>query len=206
MKNIGHLRGNWLSKPERHGCHALTRRIRASSEPVLLDLGGCVELVALGAQSSGVVPCRSPETIDCDVGLVRIVVRHLIGNALRFTPPQASVKFTARVTENGGVEINVTDEGPGTSDDEIGKWFQKYFRGKASQTHPGAGLGLYLVAHIAKLHGGSVRAESLPGMGSTFSFRCRAADRGQREQTLAIERCVVPDWFDREFSDFELRR
>jgi signal transduction histidine kinase len=111
-----------------------------------------------------------PETIDCDVGLVRMVVRNLIGNALRFTPSQVSVKFAARGTENGDMEITVADEGAGIPDDEIPKLFQKYFRGKASQTHPGAGLGLYLVAHIAELHGGAVRAESALGKGSTFVF------------------------------------
>jgi signal transduction histidine kinase len=64
----------------------------------------------------------------------------------------------------------VEDAGAGIASDEIPKLFQKYFRGRAAQSKPGAGLGLYLVDRIARLHGGSVGVDSDPGMGCRFVF------------------------------------
>jgi len=115
------------------------------------------------------VDCENlPASFVCDVALLRVALRNLIANAIRHSPEGVSVKLTARGAVNGGVEIVVADEGSGIPSDEIPKLFQKYFRGRAAQTQPGAGLGLYLVERIANLHGGSVRVKSTPGQGSLF--------------------------------------
>ena len=111
-----------------------------------------------------------PAEIHGDSELLRIAIRNLIENALRYAPPDTVVKVLAQGTGEGGVQIAVEDAGAGIASDEIPKLFQKYFRGRAAQSKPGAGLGLYLVERIARLHGGSVRVENEPGMGCRFVF------------------------------------
>jgi signal transduction histidine kinase len=111
-----------------------------------------------------------PKEIHGDTELLRIAIRNLIGNAVRYAPEHSAVTVLARGDRRGGVEIVVEDEGRGIAADEIPKLFQKYFRGRAAQSMPGAGLGLYLVERIAHLHGGSVRAESELGTGCRFVF------------------------------------
>jgi signal transduction histidine kinase len=111
-----------------------------------------------------------PTEIHGDSELLRIAIRNLIANALRYAPENTSVKFLVQGDGSGGVAVVVEDEGKGIAADEIPKLFQKYFRGRAAQSKPGAGLGLYLVERIAQLHGGSVSVESVPGAGCRFGF------------------------------------
>jgi signal transduction histidine kinase len=111
---------------------------------------------------------KLPTSFFGDVALLRMAVRNLIGNAVRSSPTSGHIRITAHGAEDTGIEISVTDQGEGIPEDEIPKLFQKYFRGRASQDQPGAGLGLYLVESIAFLHGGSVRVTSQVGRGSTF--------------------------------------
>ncbi|TSA12151.1 MAG: hypothetical protein D4R74_11925 [Betaproteobacteria bacterium] len=109
-----------------------------------------------------------PPGISCDVSLLGIALGNLLTNALHYTPPGASVSVSARGLPGGEVEFVVADEGPGIPDDELPKVFQRYFRGRSAKTRSGAGLGLYLVDHIARLHGGSARAENASGQGARF--------------------------------------
>jgi signal transduction histidine kinase len=111
-----------------------------------------------------------PREIHGDSELLRIAIRNLITNALQYAPENTSVKFLVEGNGSGGVAVVVEDEGKGIAADELPKLFQKYFRGRAAQSKPGAGLGLYLVERIAHLHGGSVGVESVPGAGCRFSF------------------------------------
>ena len=64
--------------------------------------------------------------------------------------------------------MTVTDRGEGIPPDEMPRLFEKYFRGRGTHGRPVAGLGLYLVDRIARMHGGAVSAESVPGEGTTF--------------------------------------
>jgi len=68
--------------------------------------------------------------------------------------------------------LQVVDRGVGIEPKDRGRIFEKFYRAptRENQSLPGTGLGLSLVAHIAKAHGGSVRVESAPGKGSTFSI------------------------------------
>jgi signal transduction histidine kinase len=109
-----------------------------------------------------------PSSFMGDATLLRVAVRNLIANALNHSPATAPVSIRVHGTQASGLEICITDQGIGIAEDELPKLFEKYFRGRASQTESGAGLGLYLVESIAALHGGSVRVQSELGHGSTF--------------------------------------
>ena len=110
-----------------------------------------------------------PASVDAE--RILQVLRNLIGNALKFTPPGGTVSITAR-REGKEVRISVADTGPGIPAEEIGTVFEK-FRQASSVPSPrvqGTGLGLAIVRHIVQSHGGRVWAESKVGQGCTFTF------------------------------------
>jgi hypothetical protein len=69
--------------------------------------------------------------------------------------------------------IEVADEGPGMSNEEAGRVFERFWRSDPSRTRSsgGAGLGLSIVAAIADAHGGKAEVQSAAGQGSTFRVR-----------------------------------
>lgn len=135
----------------------------------------CTENIVRGAVSEWdagrveVSYLNLPPRVQCDAGLLRVALRNLLANALRHSPENAPVLLQACGTSDGGVKFDVIDTGSGIPADEIPKIFQKYFRGRAAQNKPGAGLGLYLVEQIARLHGGIIEATS-NNSGSRFTL------------------------------------
>jgi signal transduction histidine kinase len=112
-----------------------------------------------------------PGQIYCDASLLRVALGNLLSNALRHSPSGVAVRLSVCGQPGNKVKFSVADEGPGIAADELPRLFQKYFRGRASQTSPGAGLGLYFVERIVKLHGGSITVIYLPGVGCQFVIR-----------------------------------
>ncbi len=125
--------------------------------------------MAAGAQVEIDLP-RSLPTVSADAGLIRLVLRQLAGNALKYT--QAGDPITVRaMAEDAGVVISVTDHGPGIAPEEQQRIFEKYYRGKQGRGHlTGMGMGLPIARQVVEAHGGRVWVESRPGEGSTFSF------------------------------------
>ena len=116
--------------------------------------------------------------IDENLPLIKIdrerilqVLRNLIGNAVKFTPEQGRVKVAAR-RMNRGVEVTVSDTGPGIRKESLTAIFEKFQQVsfKHSDKFKGTGLGLAIVKHVITAHGGRVWAESEPGQGSSFIF------------------------------------
>jgi len=105
-----------------------------------------------------------------DPDLMRIVLRNLLANADRHSPADKPISLIAQGAPNGTLEIRVRDDGDGIAVDELPRLFQKFFRGRASQGSPGAGLGLYLVQRIIQLHRGTVGVQSQVGSGTTFTI------------------------------------
>ncbi len=99
------------------------------------------------------------------------VLRNLIGNAVKFTPGGGQVKVVARLV-NRGVEVSVSDTGPGIKEEDLTTIFEKFHQApfKHSNHTKGTGLGLAIVKHVIAAHGGRVWAESEPGQGSSFIF------------------------------------
>ncbi|NBR63977.1 MAG: two-component sensor histidine kinase, partial [Verrucomicrobia bacterium] len=90
---------------------------------------------------------------------------------LRFAPPGSRVRLGARRRE-GLVEFFVADEGEGIPPEKLERIFERFFRVDEGRTRDrgGTGLGLSIVKHLVQLHGGEVRAESVPGSGTTICF------------------------------------
>ena len=96
------------------------------------------------------------------------VAANLIDNAVKYTPPGGRVEVTVR-REDGQAVLSVRDTGPGIPPDELPRIWDRLFRGDASRTERGLGLGLSLVRAIVEAHGGTVEVESEPGPGTSGS-------------------------------------
>ncbi|WP_158271566.1 sensor histidine kinase [Pseudomonas sp. HMWF032] len=111
----------------------------------------------------------SAETYWCDVGLLHVAVRNLLANADRYAPQGVPVRLVVR-EEGGVILISVSHPGALIAEDERGRFFHKYYRGRHAQSTTGAGLGLYMVRRIAQLHGGDATLTSFGG-GEVICFR-----------------------------------
>jgi signal transduction histidine kinase len=99
------------------------------------------------------------------------VLTNLLHNAIKFTPPNSHVRVTVEKRNDEWMELCVADTGCGIPRDEIGKIFDKFFRGESVPVEAkGAGLGLCIAKSLVELHGGSIRVESTPDQGSRFVF------------------------------------
>ncbi len=107
--------------------------------------------------------------VRADSVALRQILTNLMENAVRYTPAGAVTLFAAR--EPTGVRVGVRDTGIGIAPEHLGRIFERFYRVDAARSREegGTGLGLAIVKHLAEAHGGSVRAESVPGQGSTIS-------------------------------------
>src|SRR5204863_1377781 len=102
---------------------------------------------------------------------------NLLGNVRAHTPPQTPVRVSLS-RRNRSAVIEVADSGPGMSDEQVERVFERFYRADPSRarTSGGVGLGLSIVAAVAEAHGGSVAAGSRRGQGSTFRIELPLAD------------------------------
>ncbi|HUQ64467.1 MAG TPA: HAMP domain-containing sensor histidine kinase [Acidimicrobiales bacterium] len=141
-----------------------------------------VELVSIAAQAVDAAvavgpgwPARleadQPVEVSGDTARLRQVLDNLLSNVRAHTPEGTAV--VVRVGAAGdSAEIEVTDEGPGMTNEEASHVFERFYRVDVSRSrrqHGGAGLGLAIVAAIVEAHGGSVQATASPDAGATFT-------------------------------------
>lgn len=114
----------------------------------------------------------SPLWVVGDSSRVRQVIDNLVGNAIKFTPSGGTVTLQAALLPDRGVEIVVTDTGPGISQADQLRLFRPFEQGSASpdKAREGAGLGLAIAHDLVALMQGSLGCESEVGRGA--SFRC----------------------------------
>jgi signal transduction histidine kinase len=130
----------------------------------VVDLG--TEEVTLRTRLSTPLP-----TVRGDRERLRQLVMNLLTNAVKYTVTGDEVEVRAAATD-GVVEVSIADNGPGITSEEQRVIFEKFGRGSRVGTSiPGAGLGLFIARSIAEAHGGSLRVESRPGEGATFTVR-----------------------------------
>lgn len=109
---------------------------------------------------------------------LRRAIGNLISNALKASPQGSVVTVTAAKIDSGQAMVSVGDTGPGLTDDEQLKVFDRFWKGATS--NGGSGLGLSIVRHVIERHGGEVSVASEPGLGSTFSIRLPTRTTGPR--------------------------
>jgi PAS domain S-box-containing protein len=106
-----------------------------------------------------------------DPALLGQVYRNLIGNAVKFTGTKESAEITIGSDGTKGYpEYFVRDNGIGFDMKYVDKLFGVFERLNAPEAYDGNGVGLAIVRRIVERHGGTIRAEGVPGAGATFSF------------------------------------
>ncbi len=109
--------------------------------------------------------------VRADRDAIEQAILNLLTNAMKYSGQAREIDLRLH-RSNGRAVIQVTDRGVGIAPEEQGRIFEKFYRvpTRENELVPGTGLGLTLVAHTAKAHGGEVRVSSAPGQGSTFSI------------------------------------
>jgi signal transduction histidine kinase len=91
-------------------------------------------------------------------------IANLLDNAVKYTPAGGAIMLRARRRASGEVELSVTDTGPGVPEDQRERVVERFVRLENSRNAPGSGLGLSLVAAVARAHGGRLELDEGPGV------------------------------------------
>ncbi|HSA91701.1 MAG TPA: ATP-binding protein [Terriglobales bacterium] len=127
-----------------------------------------------------VIENQAHHPVLADRDSIHQVFSNLIDNALKYSLEGRRVVVGARQPEAGGpVEFFVRDQGPGIASDHLPRLFERFYRVDRARSREsgGTGLGLAIAKHIVLAHGGTIRAESELGHGSTFVFTLVGAAR-----------------------------
>ena len=148
-----------------------------------VDLGALIEdmvtLMEPRAQEHQISLTSSCETlppVKADPRNIEEVLNNLLSNAINYSPEGGKVTVRAR-SVGDGVEITISDTGVGIAPEEVPKIFDKFYRVKHPKTRhvTGTGLGLSIVKGIVETYQGSIRVESVPDRGTTFTVVLPAA-------------------------------
>lgn len=109
--------------------------------------------------------------VNADQFRVTQILTNLLDNAFNYTPAGGQIRVTLRGDEQF-VYLAVQDSGIGIAKENLSKIFDRFFRADDEdvQRVAGTGLGLAIVRGLVEMHGGKLAVESMPGLGSTFSF------------------------------------
>src|SRR5438876_3155479 len=138
------------------------------------EVGVAIELQADGVPS---VPGSARD--------LALLVRNLIDNAVRYTPPGGRVDVSVSA-EDGKVILEVRDTGMGIPQRDLPRVFERFYRVDRARSREtgGTGLGLAIVRHVAENHGGEVTVRSELSAGSTFVVRLPVADPARDDASV----------------------
>jgi two-component system, OmpR family, phosphate regulon sensor histidine kinase PhoR len=143
------------------------------------DLAGIVSDVFTGLQRAAeekglMLAFEAPEDarrVDADPTALRQILGNLVENAVRHTA-RGCITVRAEAAPKGGMTVSVSDTGSGIPVEHLGRIFERFYRVDSGRGRGegGTGLGLAIVRHLVEAHGGSVRAESVVGQGTTITI------------------------------------
>ncbi|WP_183176593.1 HAMP domain-containing sensor histidine kinase [Amycolatopsis bartoniae] len=116
-----------------------------------------------------------PWVLTGDHAALERAVLNLLDNAVKFSPPQSTVRVRMRPLGDGSAVIEVADSGPGIAEADLPKVFDRFYRSSEARTLPGSGLGLAIVKQAAERHGGTVYAGHAPEGGALMTIRLPGA-------------------------------
>ena len=134
--------------------------LRAVAQLALADVAPAAQArdMDMGLLESDAAPVPGrPEAL-------RMLVRNLLDNAVKYTPPGGQVDLQLCHAAGGQVELVVEDSGPGIAPEHRERVMQRFVR-EAADSAPGSGLGLAIVQAIAQAHGASVGLDASPRLG-----------------------------------------
>ena len=131
--------------------HALTAESIAELAPMAFNKYIDIEL-------NESLPKGPPVMAQGDPGLLQILLRNLLDNAIRYSPPDSVVQVAVALVDHHPT-ISITDQGPGLTPEQQQKVWQRFYRVLGSE-QSGSGLGLSIVQRIADIHGAHVTLSS----------------------------------------------
>ena len=138
-----------------------------SFEPTPVELGAVLKAtisdLAQAALAKGMdieLTLEQHVLVSGDAGLLAILFRNLIDDALRYSPPATRVAIQIEPADDEAL-VRITDAGPGISDSERANIGRRFYRAPGAQA-PGSGLGLSIVHRILELHRGRMHLDSPP--------------------------------------------
>jgi len=159
--------------------HALVSRVMA-----MLAKPAMERKVSLRADVDRTLP-----PVDVDGARIVQVLANLLANAVKFTESGGSVTVSAHA-DGEAVAVRVSDTGVGVPAEHLPHIFDRYWHARRGTLTVGTGLGLTIARGIVEAHGGQLRAESVVGKGSMFSFtlpRVREAERGPGDSQTVFD-------------------
>lgn len=111
------------------------------------------------------------DVVAADEVHISNILNNLIDNAIKYSPEKLHLTINTK-NENGGIAISITDKGIGMSREQQQRVFDTFYRVPTGNVHDvkGFGLGLSYVKKMVEAHEGTVRLQSKPGEGSTFTI------------------------------------
>jgi len=118
-----------------------------------------------------------------DRELLQEAVKQLLDNATKYSPPRSTINVSATAA-NGTISISVRDHGPGLTELEQTRVFDKFYRGRYDRSAvQGTGMGLAIAKEILEAHGGKITLESQVGQGSQFSITLPVGREADMDKT-----------------------
>ncbi|MCB1061332.1 MAG: hypothetical protein KDN20_00260 [Verrucomicrobiae bacterium] len=167
---------------------------RCPFEPLVEVLVRDYANAAAAKQISVTVQGDADDVISCsDRVATHQILDNLFSNAIKYSPPGSSVSLSLRKDDSESVVIDVIDEGPGLSDQDQAKLFQKFSRLTPQPTggESSNGLGLWIVHRMAQGMKGEVACHSKLGEGSTFSLKLPVWSGDDSDDELVGEIALV---------------
>jgi two-component system phosphate regulon sensor histidine kinase PhoR len=107
--------------------------------------------------------------IEADPRRVEQVLVNLLHNAIKFSENEGTISLVIK-NQPDTVEFSVQDHGPGISENDLERIFERFYKTDQARSGGGTGLGLSIAKHIVENHGGQIWVESIQNEGSTFYF------------------------------------
>jgi len=113
-----------------------------------------------------------------DRNLIKLAMKQLVDNAIKYSPPNTALMIRVRRDENF-VAVDVTDHGKGIPAQEQTRIFERFYRSPSVKHQIGSGLGLSIAESILRAHGGELTVRSCPGE-TTFCLKLPMQTTGER--------------------------
>ena len=155
-----------LADAGRLSMHVMPTSLRSIVESIVETIGVQLEDAEVTLQQS--IDELPPVLVDPQ--RIEQVLLNLIANAIRHTPAGGHIRIEASHNERE-IEVMLSDDGPGLSEDAIDRVFDRFYRDDPARgSGEGAGLGLSIAKALVEAHGGRIRVENLPQGGACFRF------------------------------------